>query len=259
MTSETSQAPVVEQQTEQPATNRGPIGPLDPNEPPPYDPEMRRGDILKGWELVKALRSKGVEITERDLERYNAAGEGPIHTTAPGQRYYEWGPSLDWAARTFPHGLLNRKQATDYIRTLGYPIGYTVLSQVRYARAGGPLFIKQGRDTFYDPEALRKWVEERNAAGRRHATPPKYLPLYAKRKCPEDPLDDPAPVSLLLAANGGKMPPPEHKDCPFVKHERCARFPRALCNLIHLPLDPALSAAYEAMFKQMKLRRFPGQ
>jgi hypothetical protein len=53
----------------------------------------------------------------------------------------------------------------------------------------------------------------------------------------------------------GQEPPPEHKDCPFVKHEKCG--PRALCNLIYLPLDPALSADYEAMFKRMKLRRYP--
>ncbi len=53
------------------------------------------------------------------------------------------------------------------------------------------------------------------------------------------------PVKVLLAAWGGRPPPPEHKGCPFVKHERCAKYSRALCNLIHLPLDPALFAAYE--------------
>jgi hypothetical protein len=238
---------------ESPVTNhnRGPIGPLDPNEPPPWDPEMRPDDILNGREVVKALRSMDVPITERDLESYHQFGEGPVHITAPGQRRYKWGDIVNWAARTFPPPL-NRKQATEYIRTLGYPIGYTVLSQVRYARAGGPPFIKRGRDTFYDPEALREWVEERKAAGRRHAAPPKYLPLYATRRCPQGvDLGLRETVEVLIALN--HMPEPEHKGCPFVKHERCAKYARALCNLIHLPLDPLRSADYEAMFKRMEL------
>jgi hypothetical protein len=192
----------------------------------------------------------GVEITERSVDYYHSIGEGPVHTAAPGQRDYTWGDGLNWAAHTPPVPVLNRKQATKYIcEELGYPIGPTVLSQLIYTEGRGPRYIKLGRDTYYTTEALEEWVEQRKAAGPRHSTAPKYLPLYAKRRCPRGYehllADERIPVKLLLAAWGGKPPPPEHKGCPWVKHEKCAKYPRALCNLIHLPLDPALFAAYE--------------
>jgi hypothetical protein len=230
--------------------NKGPIGPLDPNEPPPSDPYLRRHHILKAKEAVEALRSMGSPITERDFEYYHASGEGPMHTVAPGQRHYEWGHVLDWAAHTLPVPLLKRKQATKYIcEELGYPIGPTVLSQLIYTEEKGPPFVHRGRDTFYAREDLEKWVEKRKAAEPRHSNAPKYLPLYAKRRCPEGiVLDSSAAVRALVAAShmrGWKEPPPEHKGCPWVKHEKCAKYPRALCNLIHLPLDPALFAVYE--------------
>jgi hypothetical protein len=44
--------------------NRGPIGPLDPDEPPPYDPSLRPDDNISIWEVVKALQSMGVPIEE---------------------------------------------------------------------------------------------------------------------------------------------------------------------------------------------------
>jgi hypothetical protein len=228
--------------------NKGPIGPLDPNEPPPSDPYLRRHHILKAKEAVEALRSMGSPITERDFEYYHSSGEGPMHTVAPGQRHYEWGHVLDWAAHTFPVPLLKRKQATKYIcEELGYPIGPTVLSQLIYTEEKGPPFVHRGRDTFYAREDLEKWVEKRKAAEPRHSNAPKYLPLYAKRQCPQgyDPkvLEVISP-HVLLAAWGGREPP-KHKGCPWVKHEKCAKYPRALCNLIHLPLDPALFADYE--------------
>ena len=110
--------------------NRGPIGPLDPNEPPPYDPKMRRDEIVDAHYAVLLLRSMGVEISEKDLEYRNASGEGPSYIEAPGQKFYFWGDILDWTGRTPPIPLLNRKQATEYICSLGYPIGPTVLSQL---------------------------------------------------------------------------------------------------------------------------------
>lgn len=229
--------------------NRGPIGPLDPDVPPPHDPSLRRHHTLEAKEAVEALQSMGVQINERDLEYYHSIGEGPWHTAAPGQRSYTWGDVLDWAARTLP-APLNRKQATKYIcEELGYPIGPTVLSQLIYTKAKGPRYVQRGRDTYYTREACEKWVEEMKAAGPRRSTKPKYLPLYAKRRCPAgfDPTEALKYISAstLLAVWGGKSPPPEHKGCPFIKHENCAKFPRALCNLVHLPPDPDLYAAYE--------------
>jgi hypothetical protein len=229
--------------------NKGPIGPLDPDQPPPAVPILKRHHRLRAKEAIEALRSMGVEITERDLEYYHARGEGPPHAMAPGQREYIWGHVLDWTAHTFPVPKLNRKQATKYIcEELGYPIGPTVLSQLIYTPGRGPRYINQGRDTYYTKEALEEWVEEDRARGPRHSTAPKYLPLYAKRRCPAgtafmDP--DMAAYTLALVATLGTRPLPEHKGCPWVKHPDCASRPRALCNLIHLPLDPALFAAYE--------------
>jgi hypothetical protein len=229
--------------------NKGPIGPLDPDQPPPAVPILKRHHRLRAQEAVEALRSMGSPITERDLEYYHSIGEGPPHAMAPGQREYTWGHVLDWTAHTFP-APMNRKQATKYIcEELGHPIGPTVLSQLIYTPGRGPRYINQGRDTYYTKEALEEWVKEDRARGPRHSTAPKYLPLYAKRRCPRGYehllADESIPVKLLLAAWGGKPPPPEHKECPWVKHEKCAKYPRALCNLIHLPLDPALFADYE--------------
>ena len=233
--------------------NKGPIGPLDPDMPPPSDPRLRRHHTLEAKEAVEALQSMGVPISERDLEYYHSIGEGPWHTVAPGQRTYTWGDILKWAGRTFP-APLNRKQATKYFcEELGYPIGSTVLSQLMYEKEKGPPYINLGRDTYYTKEALEKWVEQRKAAGPRHSTAPKYLPLYATRQCLSGYEGEEEPPELMLArlkvavAIGRDVAPqPGHKGCPFVKHERCAKYPRALCNFIHLPLDPARFAAYEA-------------
>jgi hypothetical protein len=227
--------------------NRGPIGPLDPNEPPP---KTRREDRLRARELVKVLQSMGVEITERDLEYYHASGEGPPHTMAPGQRTYTLGEALDWTGHTFPVPELNRKEATKYIcEELGYYIGPTVLSQLAYSKSGGPPFVIRGRDAYYTKEGCKKWVEADRARGARRTPAPRYLPVDATRRCPEGYLksfEKGVNPRALLRATNFRGPPEEHKRCPFVKHKRCAKYPRALCNLIHLPLDPALYPEYEA-------------
>jgi hypothetical protein len=47
--------------------NKGPIGPLDPDQPPPAVPILKRHHRLRAKEAVEALRSMGVEITEKDV------------------------------------------------------------------------------------------------------------------------------------------------------------------------------------------------
>jgi hypothetical protein len=76
--------------------NKGPIGPLDPDQPPPAVPILKRHHRLRAKEAVEALRSMGVEITEKDFEYYHSIGEGPMHTAAPGQREYTWDAILNW-------------------------------------------------------------------------------------------------------------------------------------------------------------------
>ena len=75
--------------------NKGPIGPLDPDQPPPAVPILKRHHRLRAKEAVEALRSMGVEITEKDFEYYHSIGEGPMHTAAPGQREYTWDAILN--------------------------------------------------------------------------------------------------------------------------------------------------------------------
>jgi hypothetical protein len=193
--------------------NRGPIGPLDANEPPPLDPGLRRDEEVDAANAVLALRSMGVEITERHLDYWRAEGAGPAYREATGKKFYAWGDILDWAGRRLPVGKLNRKEATEYIRSLGYPIGTTVLSQLLYAK--GPRFVRRGRDCYYAPEDLDEWVKERKARAPHHSTIPKYKPRYAQRRCPD-----------------------HYEDCPNVRHEKCAKYARALCHFTHLPDRP---------------------
>ena len=195
--------------------NKGPIGPLDPNEPPPLEPEIRREDEIGADYAVMLLRSMGVEVSVKDLEYWHASNEGPMYRQMyEPPKLYRWGDVQDWAARTPPVPKLNRKQAEEYTRSLGDHVTPHTLPQLMYLAQGPRLpFERRGRGVYYAPEDCEKRVEEIKAWGPRHSTAPKFnKPRNARRHCPQN-----------------------YKDCPNVPHEKCAKYARALCNFTHLP------------------------
>ena len=97
--------------------NKGPIGPLDRDEPCPLDPNLRWYHRLTIADAYRALHSMGVELKDQEIGRAIAEGTGPRHTVV-GQRIVDWGEILNWASRTFPKEKLTRKEAVEYIFTV---------------------------------------------------------------------------------------------------------------------------------------------
>ena len=60
--------------------NKGPIGPLDRDEPCPFDPNLRWYHRLTIADAYRALHSMGVELKDQEIERAIAEGTGPQHT-----------------------------------------------------------------------------------------------------------------------------------------------------------------------------------
>ena len=99
--------------------NKGPIGPLDPNEPPPWDPGMQRHEFVDAYEAVKLLQSMGCNLTQKDLEYSIACNAGPSYREAQGKKTFMWGEVLDWSQRTPPVPEFTREEAVEFLRDLG--------------------------------------------------------------------------------------------------------------------------------------------
>jgi hypothetical protein len=199
--------------------NRGPIGPLDPNEPPPWEPELKRDDVLDAYAAAAALRSMGMEIDAAAIKFFATVDGGLVHRAVAPLLLFRWGDVLDFVGRTSPPNLLNRKKALEYIRSRGVPLGDNQL--VTFANCSrGPDHIIIGREAYYsiedtdELEGLDTWIEKRKAMPTRSYAP-KYKPRNATRRCPKD---HPCGIG------------PKHRDCE--KHNF------ALCNFAHLPDRP---------------------
>jgi hypothetical protein len=205
--------------------NKGPIGPLDPDAPPPHDPGLKRHEIVDATEAILALRSMGCEVTEADLEYSLARNAGPPFRAPLGEKSFTWGDILDWAGRTTPVPELNRKEAAEFLRGLGCQVTETTLENLRplrdpddgefvIAANRSPPFQVRGRRAFYTEEDLRKWAEVRMASNippPSYHAPKRYKPRNVERRCP-----------------------PRYDLCMTVKHERCEKYPRAQCHFTHL-------------------------
>jgi hypothetical protein len=110
--------------------NKGPIGPLDPDEQTWFTRDLKPDDILNGAEVIAAFRSMGCEIERQDLDYWAASEGGPIHGMAPGQRLYRWGEVLAWFGRTLPRPELTRKEAAEFLRGLGCQVTATTLENL---------------------------------------------------------------------------------------------------------------------------------
>lgn len=206
--------------------NKGPIGPLDSEPPEPWS----RHDLLPVSVVTGILREMGADIRDRDIEESIAEGTGPPHTVGAAHEFYGGGgvvrsitlaDAIAWSQRTFRRDdVLTRKQATEFIRGLGYPISDSTLQQNMYGAGPKLRFTRpNSRTAYYTEEDCRAWVEECRALGLSPGSfaPKKYKPRTT-RHCPA-----------------------WHKDCPNVPHKDCAKYARAQCNFVHLqdrPSDP---------------------
>jgi hypothetical protein len=161
------------------------------------------------------LRKMGADIGDRDIEQAIADGTGPDHNIRGWVRTIRLGDAIDWSRRHVrKDNELNRREATEYIRSLGYQISDTTLQQLQSRIP----FVTRGRDTIYTKEDCREWVEAKRARGLPPGTyAPKYKPPWARKRCPLG-----------------------YELCPTVKHEQCKKYAQALCNVAHLP-DPPIN------------------
>jgi hypothetical protein len=199
--------------------NKGPIGPLDPEPPWPW----RRDDVFPVAEATQILREMGADIGDRDIEQAIADGSGLQHIVK-GVRHIRLGEAIDWSRRYVrKDNELTRKEATEYIRSLGYQISDTALQQ----RPNHLPFVTRGRDTIYTKEDCQEWVKQKIDRGLPPpgAYAPKYKPPHTRRRCPY-----------------------HYELCPTVKHERCKKHAQAWCNVVHLPDDPKLLSLFEAVW-----------
>jgi hypothetical protein len=196
--------------------NNGPIGPLDSEPPYPWS----RSDVMPVSQAIKILREMGADIRDRDIEEAMAEGTGPSLCVGDVSNFFggggvvrsvELGDAISWSQRTFRRDdVLTRKQATEYIRSLGYPISDSTLQQNKYGAGPKLRFVRpNNRTTYYTKEWCREWVEECTALGLSPGSfaPKKYKPSTT-RHCPSD-----------------------HKLCGIVKHEKCAKYARAPVQL----------------------------
>jgi hypothetical protein len=158
--------------------NKGPIGPLDSDPPWPYT----RDDIVTVADATRILREMGADIRRRDLEQAIAEGTGPLHIVI-GSRELYLSEAIDWSQRTFRRCKeLNRREATTYIRSLGYQISDSTLQLNSYGAGPKLQFGRKGggsRSEWYTTEEwCREWVEECRALGLVPATRRReYKPL----------------------------------------------------------------------------------
>ena len=213
--------------------NKGPIGPLDRDPPWPWT----RNDVLQVSEVTRILREMGADIRDRDIEEAIAEGTGPpqhVDGTGPAWlrprsvRNVSLGEAIDWSQRAFRReDVLTRKQATEFIRSLGYPISDSTLQQNMYGAGPKLRFVRpNNRTARYTEEDCRAWVEECMALDLSPGSfaPKKHKPS-TRRRCPSD-----------------------YKLCGIVRHEKCAKYVRALCNFTHLqdrPSDPKLLSSHK--------------
>jgi hypothetical protein len=198
--------------------NKGPIGPLDPDEPPPLDPGIRPHEKVTIAQATRLLRSmRGVEIGDRDVEYAIENGTGPSHFVVIEKREVEWGEFLRWASSAFPREVeLTRKEAVEYLNSIGCPMSKVTLQQL--GQRGPPYRTVEGRNSYYRKEDLDEWWAKAKATWPTQSFTPKYRPLNSKSRCPED-----------------------HRvegHCPNIKHPDCSKYSRALCNVMHLPVRP---------------------
>jgi hypothetical protein len=149
----------------------------------------------------------GAKIEARDIEYAIENGTGPMHTVVLEQRKTKWGEFLHWSSGAFPREELTRKEAVEYLQSIGCPMSKVTLQQLGQVR-GPPYRTVEGRNSYYRKEDLDKWWKERKATWPTQSFAPKYRPLNSKSRCPED-----------------------HRvegHCPNIKHERCSKYPRAL-------------------------------
>jgi hypothetical protein len=139
-----------------------------------------------------------------------------MHFLVVEQRMVEWGEFLRWASRTFPREELTRKQAVEYLHSIGCPMSNVTLQQLGHR--GPPYRVIEGRNSYYRKEDLDEWWKERKATWPTQSFAPKYRPLNSTSRCPDD-----------HRAEG---------HCPNIKHPDCSKYARALCNVMHLPVRP---------------------
>jgi hypothetical protein len=190
---------------------------------------MRPHEEIGALEAVKLLQSMGCNVTEQDLEYSIACNTGPLWRESPGKKWFRWYDILQWAGRTFPIPELTRKQATEFLRSIGCQISDTTLQQmprckerlvkgeIEYVITAkrGPPYVRRARETYYKEEHLREWAEKRKEAKSRPPefyAPKSYKPRYAVKRCPWN-----------------------YKFCGKVKFKDCDRYARALSNFAHLP------------------------
>ena len=198
--------------------NRGPIGPLDPDEPPPLDPGIRPREEVTIAQAARLLRSMGAKIGDRDIEYAIENGTGPMHTVVLArERKVVWRDILEWSKSAFPReDELTRKEAIEYLHSIGCPMSNVTLQQLGHR---GPHYrVIEGRNSYYRKVDLDEWWAKRKATWPTQSFAPKYRPLNSTSKCPDD-----------HRAEG---------HCPNIKHPDCSKYSRALCNVMHLPVRP---------------------
>jgi hypothetical protein len=104
------------------ADNKGPIGPFYSEPPWPWS----RNEVFDVASATRILRKMGADIGDRDIEQAIAEGTGPDHNIRSWVRTIRLGDAIDWSRRHIrKDNELTRKEATEYIRSLGYQISDT--------------------------------------------------------------------------------------------------------------------------------------
>ncbi|MGA8694144.1 MAG: hypothetical protein WB689_09900 [Xanthobacteraceae bacterium] len=104
----------------------------------------------------------GVQIEESDLDYLSMTAGGPSFFETRGSRSYRWDDVLEWIKTAPEMPTLTRKQATEYIRGLGYQIAEDGLRAfAKHQR--GPVYHLMGHHARYRREDLDKWVADRRA------------------------------------------------------------------------------------------------
>jgi hypothetical protein len=177
--------------------NRGPIGPLDPNEPVRdlHGTKLRPDDVLDRDEAIHILQSMGVPIQRSDLDYFAMTGEGgPLSFEGQGDLSYRWGDLLNWFKTEPELPTINRRQATEYIRGLGYQIEDDGL-QALAKHQRGPAYQRFGKEVRYRREDLDKWVADKKAG-----KTPKFFHARPKRLGSSQRVEEVEKVTLNLRA-----------------------------------------------------------
>jgi hypothetical protein len=184
------------QLTQLPKGNRGPIGPLDPSEPfrDLLGNALRPDDVLSRDELVHILQLRGIPIQRSDLDDLARTGAGPLFVEGQGDLNYRVGDVLNWFKTEPELPTINRRQATEYIRSLGYEIKDDELHELAKHQRG-PRYERFGREVRYRPEDLDQWVADRKAG-----KTPKFFHARQRRLGASQRVDEMEKVTLNLRA-----------------------------------------------------------